>query len=226
MATNLSKWAPEIASNISDIPTPFWRAAIRGAAIEFCLKTWIWQYTFDAMNVELGVQVYDLTVPADEYGEIISLDNMKYKQDGLGDDQYVTLNPTSEIKMDRDHGGNWRFQTAPSPSSYFGDNNDKTHFALWRIPTEASAEGLIVRVNLKPTATCDTLPDFLFTEHRQDIAFGALAALFNKKGMPWYDPQQAGVNRAYFMAACANAKMAKITGPTKVPMRVRMREFV
>jgi len=225
MSTNLTKWAPEIASNISDIPTPLWRAAIRGAAIEFCELTWMWLYTFDAMNVEANTQVYELTVPADEYGEIISLDNMKYKQDGEDDDQYSTLEPISEIQMDANSSGNWRFITAPSPSAYFGNSNDKTKFALYPIPTDDSDEGLIVRVNLRPTAGCDTLEDFLYTEHRETIAYGALASLFGRKNMPWYDPQEAQQNYLKFRNACDNAKSARLTGPTNSRGPVKMAFF-
>jgi len=225
MATNLTAWVPELEPSILGLPAKALQVGVRNAAIEFCELTWMWLYTFDAMDVDLGVQVYTLTVPPEECGEIISLDNMKYKQDGEDDDQYGTLEPISEIQMDANSNGNWRFITASSPSAYFGNSNDKTKFALYPIPLDDSDEGLIVRVNLRPTIDCTTLPAFLYTEHRRTIAYGALADLFGRKNMPWYDPQEEQKNYLRFRNACDNAKSARLTGPTNSRGPVKMAFF-
>lgn len=226
MATNLTDWSPDIMPDIPILPIPALKKAIRDAAIDFCKRTLLWLYTLDRIDVVANTQVFDLDIPAGECGEIISIDDVKYKEDGADDDHFKTLDPISENQMDLHNSGSWKFITSTAPTHYFGDNNDKTHFALYPIPTEDSDEGLYVRVNLKPTVSCETLPDFLYTEHRDTIAFGALASLFMKRSMPWFDAQQAGINNVFFRAGCAEGKTSKIIGPTKRPMRVKMREFV
>jgi len=226
MATDLTDWSPEILPDIPSAPVPAIKIAIRRAAIDFCRKTLLWTYDLERIDVVATEQSYALTVPADQYGRIISVDSVKYKQDGKDDDQFAFIDPISENQKDlEDPSGAWRYTTGPMPSEFWVDIVDK-NLHLLPIPTEDSDEGLLIKVNLKPTNTCDTVPDFLYDDYVQEIGYGALADLFGRKAMDWYDPNQAKDYFLKFITACNNTKTKKITGATKRPLRVKMREWV
>jgi hypothetical protein len=103
------------------------------------------------------------------------------------------------------------------------EENDLDTLNLWRVPEEASASGLLVRVILRPTKDCDTLDDFLYNTFRKEIADGAMSSLFGMRARPWYDLRESEKLRAFFNSGIANAKIKKATGATKRPMRVQYR---
>lgn len=224
MATNLTDWSPELLPSIPLLPIQGIKLAVRNAAIDFCKETLLWTYTLDRIDVVEDTQDYTLTIPAAQYGRVISLDDVKYKQDGQDDDQFVSLDIISEEQEDLYRSGNWKFSTGPTPSECWMDNVDKT-LHLLPIPDTDSDEGLLVRVNLKPIATADTVPDFIYDDYRNVITEGALFYLFMRRNMPWYDPIQGKECEIKFREKCADAKLRKITGPTKKSMMAQMRYF-
>jgi hypothetical protein len=223
MATkNLTEWEPGIAPDISGAPMPAIENAVRNACIQFCEGTLLWAHALDRINVIADQQGYTLTAPSDSV--IISADDVKYKQDGQADNQFVTLDPISENQEDLHSLGSWKFKKAPTPSYYFLDKDKKLY--LIDTPTVKSDAGLLVRVNLKPSRDCTSVQDFLYLDHFQAIANGAKEELFLKKGQDWYDPNLAMAFGADFREAINDAKLLKQTNYTKRPSRVRMRRFV
>ena len=224
MATNLSSWESQILPDVTGVPYPAIEKAVRKACIDFCEQTLLWTYTLDRITVAANTQSYTLTIPEAQYGEIISVDDVKYKQDGLDDDQFVTLAPISKNQKDLHDTGSWSFRTSATPSGYWIDK-DKD-ILLYNIPTEASTEGLLVRCNMRPTKTCTTVEDFLYNDHFETIGAGAKGKLFGHKGQSWYDPNLAGTFGSIFRIDINEAKKVKIIGYTKRPLKVRMREWL
>jgi len=227
MATDIIDWAPEILPWITGVPMPAIELAVRNAAIDFCKNTLLWTTTLDRITVEEDTADYTLELDTDLYAEIIGTDNVKYKQDGQDDDQFINLFPMSEVQMDMDTyvSGSWKFWTSPTPTHHWMDITTKT-LHLYRIPEDESTEGLLVMLNIKPNDTTTTLPDFLMRDWRQVIGFGALGDLFQRKATPWYD-KSAGVDyETKFNNKCNEALNLKVSGATKRPMGVRMRNFV
>ncbi|MCK4252579.1 hypothetical protein KAX97_14115 [candidate division WOR-3 bacterium] len=224
MATNISSWETQILPDIMGVPYPALEIAVRNACIAFCEQTLLWTYTLDRITVAVDTQSYPLTIPGATYGEIISVDDVKYKQDGEDDDQFTTLDPISKNQKDLHDSGSWPFRTSTTPSGYWVDK-DK-NILLYNTPTAASSEGLLVRCNLKPTKTCTTVEDFLYKDHFEVIGAGAKAKLFSRKAQSWYDPDLAGVFGSIFNVGINDAKPIKTTGYTKRPMKVRMREWL
>lgn len=222
MATDLTDWSPDILPDIPTVPIVAIISAVRDAAVEFCEKTHLWKVDLTRISVVADTQDYTLTPPASS--ALVIVDNVKYKQNGQDDDQFVTLDPISKEQQNLFQSGNWIFATAPTPSQYWVDNVDKD-LHLIPIPEDASTSGLLVHVVLKPSATCTTVPDFLYDDHRKAIASGALSNLYAKKGMSWYDPKEAQVYGAMFANDCNNAAIKRITGATKRPLRVQFRSW-
>jgi len=225
MATLLTAWSPEILTQVVGVPAPGIKYAVRNAAIKFCEETFLWTIALDRISIVADTKTYDLALPVSQDGQIINIDNVKYKEDGQDDDQFRRLDPISETQRDLIASGSWSFLSSPNPNAYYSDYLNK-QLNFYQIPTAASAEGLLVKVNVRPEIDCDDLPDFLYRDYRQQIKDGALGFLFGSKAMPWYDIEKSMYHGALFKDAYADGKQDKITGPTKRPMQVRMRNWI
>lgn len=225
MATDLTDWNADISFHINNVPEPAVQLAVRKAAIKFCEKTHLWKQDLSRIDVEEDTQDYTLTDPDNSKIICVPEKGVKYKQDGQDDDQFVSLDPTSETQNDIFDSGNWKYATGPTPSEYWVDNVDK-QLHLKPVPTADSSEGLLVTVVLKPSDTCTTVPDFIYDDWKDTILQGSLYELYSRKSAPWYDPNLAVYHDSEFKRMCNNAKFNKITGATNKPMRVRMRNFV
>lgn len=225
MATLLTAWTPEILTQVVGVPVPGIKFAVRNAAIKFCEESLLWTYTLPRIDIVAGTGAYTLTVPVDQNGQVVGIDNVKYKQEGQDDDQFRRLDPISEAQQDLIDSGSWSFLSSPTPSRFYSTFLSK-QLNFYQIPSEASVEGLLVKVNLRPTISCDDVPDFLYNDYRDAIKDGALAFLFGSNAMPWHSLEKSLYHKALFKDAYSDAKQDKITGPTKRPMRVKMRNWV
>lgn len=223
MATKaLTLWWEDVAPDISGLAMPALVIAVRNACIKFCAETFLWTQDLTRINVVANTQSYALTAPSNSI--IIGVDDVKYKQNGVDDDQFITLDPVSENQKNLQDSGSWKYRTSTTPSEYFVDKD--RNLLLYRIPTVASTSGLLVKVNLKPDRACTTVDEFLYNDHFDTIGNGAKADLFSRRAMPWFDGQLALVHRALFTNGVNNAKPIKTSGYTKRPMRAQMRDFV
>lgn len=225
MATLLTAWTPKILTQVVGVPVPGIQYAVREAAKSFCDETFLWTFSLDRISIVADTGTYDLTVPVIQSAELISIANVKYKEDGADDDQFARLDPISEKQKDLIDSGSWSFLTSPRPNYYYSDFLNK-QISFYQIPSEASASGLLVKVALRPEGTALDVPDFLYTDFEDEIADGALEILFGAKAMPWYDPEKSLFHRAMFKDACGDGRQKRIAGPTNRPMRVRMRNWV
>jgi hypothetical protein len=98
-------------------PEPSLIEAVRSAARDFCNETHLWILALDRISVVANTQAYALAMPTAwlTLAEIVIVDNVKYKQTGDTDDQFVTLDPVSENQKDLHDSGNWKFRTALHP---------------------------------------------------------------------------------------------------------------
>ena len=225
MATLLTAWSPEILTQVVGVPAPGIKVAVRNAAIKFCEETLLWTVTLDRISIVADTGTYDLTLPASQDGQIINIDNVKFKENGQDDDQFRRLDPISETQTDLIDSGSWSFLSSSNPNNYYSDFVSK-QLNFYQIPSAASANGLLVKVNVRPEIDCEDVPDFLYRDYRQEIKDGALSDLFGSKAMSWYDLEKSMYHRALFKDAYADGKQDKISGPTKRPMQVRMRNWL
>lgn len=226
MTTALTAWTDELGVEIGNLPSPSVKAAVRRAAREFCDETHLWTLELARISIVADDKDYALTVPAAQYGEIIFIDDVKYKEDGEDDDTFITLDPISKMRENLDSDGSWQYHEADSPSHYYPQDDDLTTLVLYPIPTEASASGLLVTVGLRPTLGALVVPDFIYNQHFTTITAGALQYLFGLKAMPWFDPNAAMAKRVEFRRAINSAKYRRLTGMTNRPLEVRKRRFV
>jgi len=225
MTEAISSWESKVTPYVPNLAYPAFITAVRDAAVEFCEKTEIWRETLDRIDVVADEGSVDLAVPGALGGEIVGIGAVKYKESGADDDQFRTLNPYSKIQENLASYGSWEFQTSTQPNGYYL-GEDKTTLYFYKIPTVASALGLLVEVILKPTKTCATLPDLLWDNWDQAIADGAKGILLGQNAQPWFNPQLSGAWTGAFMAKIGEGKRVRYHGYNARPSQVRMREWV
>ena len=231
--STITLWSSDVLAHVKRASKPSIERAVRDAAIAFCEKTWLWAEDLTRITTVINQQDYTLTDPTD--AEIVVVDNVRYKINGADDDQFQTLIPISQNQMDLHNVGSWAYGTSAHPSYYWVDVVDKV-LHLLNIPTVASTLGLLVRVILRPSDTCASVPDFLYEEHSKAITQGAVADLFSQEVMDWSDVQDPNnfkvlLNKAVyydrlFESSCNEAKIKKFTGATKRPLTVRFQPWV
>jgi len=225
MATNLSSWESELLLEIQvEVPDSTIVAAARDACIRFCEETHLYTSTLDAITVEADESDYTLSVPDNSQLISVPKNGVLYKEDGEDNDQYSQLDCISEELTNQDYKYGWKYGEAPNPSEFWVDNQDK-QLHLVPIPTDASEDGLLVTVILKPEITTTTIPDFLYDDYMRTITSGALAYLYKMKSMPWYDIDQYAFHEGKFLNACGDAKITKLTGATDIPLKLTIPYF-
>lgn len=215
----ISNWATDILPNVPGVPWPGFIGAIRDAAEDFCKQTLLHSVWLDRISIVASTPEYALTLPGTGYSHvrIWNIDQVFFKENGADDDEFTPLDPASEQELERVYDTSWRFATGPDPAEYICAEYNPYFIRLRPIPTEASANGLLIRVNVVPIETAITLEDWLYYRWKNEIKAGALADLFSHKAAPYYDPKLAEGWDQTFRDGVANAKIKKISGRTKRP---------
>lgn len=239
MATNLTSWYAEIQADIAMAPAPAMEHALVNAAREFCKRTLLWEYDLDRISIVADDRQYTLDVSSvTPSAEIISAEVVKYKIDSADDDQFYNLWPISERAQNKapevyeavnfgtttpsPSGSSWYYQESTSPTHYWLERSNKD-IMLWPIPTVASSEGLLVKVNLRPALGVTSLPDWMYEDYFMVLAMGAKSELYSRPSMPWFNLELAAMLKMQFVNECNNAMRIKFYGETGRGSRVRMR---
>lgn len=161
--------------------------AIRDAAIEFCRGSFAWQIDHPMIPLVAGQHTYTLTPPADTY--VVEI--LKPIRCAGRDLQMQAREDVSSTNLDT-----W---TAAQPS--FLLQEEPRSVRVLPIPTVNITDGLRFRVALTPTETASGIETRIYQQHREAIAYGALARLMFQPKKPYSDPDRAGVNQALFQRA-------------------------
>ena len=231
MSTNLTTWYPEVLAKVPGVPPPTALAAILEGARKFCERTHIWIETLPEIDIVADTNTYALTKSG---AELIMVVNAKYKQaksDGTesDDDQYYTLAPASEETLDRLLSGSWEWRETTSPTEYYiSDYSEPESWVLsfTEIPTEASTDGLRVKVAVKPDNSATTINDLFWSNHKDAISYKACAILFSQTATPWGNIQLALSFNELFNSECTKASMFRRKGGTNRDMRFVYPKFV
>lgn len=108
-----------------------------------------------------------------------------------------------------------------SPEYYYQNTNDE--LVLGKIPN--LVQEFLVTVRVRPEEDATTVPDYLFTRYRDEIAAGAKSRLMVMKGQPWTDISQAGLYRTLFEEAVASSNLREAQGAARKPVRTVSQYF-
>ncbi|HEX5362338.1 MAG TPA: hypothetical protein VFW49_14825 [Fluviicoccus sp.] len=191
-------YAPGVAD-----PTAYF--AIRQAAIEFCERTRMWQYTDEwAVNSD---DCEGLLSPA---GSVIhEIEKVWFDGHEL---RKVTASQLDMLLP------NWRSSDdKPTGQPAYVTQTEPNTMLL----APYGAGTVRVSLILKPSQTCDQLPDFLADQHRETIAWGALARILLIPNQSFTNPEMGAVFGQSFQGKLDGKSTAGITGQQRAPVRTR-----
>jgi hypothetical protein len=206
--SSVDRFLPEIRPYAPGVPDATAYKNIRLAAIEFCERTRLWrfedEYTVTASDCEqvltpAGSALHDI--------EVIMFDGRE-------------LRPVGTRDLDRLSQG-WRTdeQTSAMPE-YVTQINSNT------IRIVPAAEGsLYLCLRLKPSQDTMDLPDFLATEYREVIGWGALGRLLMIPGQSYTNPDLAAFYMGRFTSKLDSLVTKGTKGQQNAPKRTRARFF-
>jgi hypothetical protein len=188
-------------------PEPLILQSIRQAALRFCERTRLWR-DHDTIETD-GVDPEPVSVPNDSVlFEVLSCSQ-----------GHKVLHPITFDRLARERP-HWRHEGIGSTggSRWYICPEFGTILALPR------CSGVLhVEIVVKPSATADSLPDFLLEHYGQDIANGASALVLAKPDVAFGNMQLAGALNGAFETRLASLSTAGSMGQQKGRARVRAR---
>jgi hypothetical protein len=201
MGTTLyTAWYDEVLPDMPGVLQALALNEIRKAAIEFCHKSLVWAVDHDPVSVAATVSNYDFSPPANT--QVVQVLQA-----------WFSLRRPVEPKTPKDLAeiyGDWRAAESGEPK--FITQTNPTTFYLVPVPNAAVANGLTLRVALKPTRASTGLDSMIWEEYADTITKGAKSRLFLMNKKPWANPQMGQNLEAEFEYECGQARTRVITG--------------
>lgn len=189
------------APGLSDLAAYF---GLRQAAIEFCEKTRVWKFE----------DTYEYS-PDD--GELLSPEGSVIHEIEVVKFDGRELRKVTPQWLDR-MVPNWRGST----ETLSGAPEYVTQTVPNNIILVPSATGeLYYSLYLKPSQDCTTLPAFLADQHRETIAWGALARVLMIPNQAFTDVQMAVGFATAFQAKIDGKSTLGVVGQQRAPVRTR-----
>jgi hypothetical protein len=208
------KFLPEVMQFMPDVPEHVAINAIRNAAIEFCTRTYYWQYNCPTITVTKGKANYVPQTPAET--KVVGIIVAYYNTNLLVPQSPDTLASIYRL-------GNWQdIQGSPQYITQI----QKPEVLLVPYPYEDKANVLNLRVALAPTRDSEEIDVNIYENHLLTIANGAKAILYGTPGQPYFDRVSAKDCQVMFRAGIADAKIAMNKGLTRTSNRAEFQRFV
>lgn len=206
---DLDEFLPSIRPYAPGVADPTAYFAIRQASIEFCEKTRMWRYEDE----------FDIT--ADDFeGLLAPPSSVVHDIEGVWFDgtklRHVTPNKLDELVSD------WRSgDTKPTGVPSYVTQTEPNTIILVPFGTGTVKLSLF----LKPAQDAIEVPDFLVDQHRETIAFGALARILMIPNQSFTDPNMGAAFGQAFQSRLDGKKDAGIRGQQRAPTRTKASFF-
>lgn len=191
--------------------------AIQNAAIEFCEKSMILQVDHDPITVVKGIVDYDLEPPS---GYII----VKVMKAWLESSPLDPMAPDFVTDPAIYNRLFTSYQAQPGQPSKFIQKDPRT-ISVWPLPDKQYANGLTMRVAIKPARAAEVIDDLIYEDYYEAIASGALARLLNSQGKPYSSRDGAAVADRQFRQAINVARQRALHGHNRAQMQVKLRKI-
>lgn len=191
--------------------------AVRNACIEFCEKSLILQRDHDPVTLKSGVVDYDLEPPK---GYIV----VKVMKAWLEDQQ---LDPLAPDVVREASVYNRLFSSYQDKSSTprFYLQKDERSISVWNPPDKDYANGLTMRVALKPTRASESIESVILEDYAETIASGALSRLMMSVGKPYTNVEMAAVHKGLFQQGINVARSRALHGQVRSNLSVKLRRI-
>lgn len=212
----LSEFLPLVLPHAQGVSEPMATFNLRLAAIEFCERTRAWRHV-----INTTVTAQNKTLVAPEYAAIHEIEEAYFDGAKLTPVQYTEINHGDET----DNTGTPCYITQQSPNTV----------ALYPFGTGA----LKMSVFLKPRGgheygnnpdnpledAFDEVPEFLFVQHGELIAFGALHRILMTPNKAYSNPDASAYYYQRFEAGVNGLKSTNMRGQQRAPRRTRSQPF-
>ncbi len=230
---------PLILPHVPGCPEPTAAIAARAAAAEFCERTRCWRVVAD---VAVTAQAPGVSLPA--YAAIHEIEMARWEGQPLERISYMdALSTWPAENWTADMGGQPHSITQAAPGALivlpFGTGTLKLSIYVKPAVLPRFGPGLTIDTTLISVDTTEVnlsqapnrleelfvLPDFMFDQIAEPLAWGALSRIFAIPGQPFSD---AGLALAYadrFAKAIDSRSTSNLRGQQRTPLRTRPRFF-
>lgn len=185
--------------------------AIRQAARDFCMRSFVWRVDQGPMAVAQNANEYDWEPPT-------NTEAVRPMQVWL---EKRPLTPRTANELSEMFGD---FMRAEGTPSYFvADRPDK--LVIVPKPTGVYTTGITAKLAVMPSQAATGMETIYATRYRDAIGYGAKARLFRMPRKPWTDKQAASDYQAMFDAAVNTAQLEASRGFGGARARVRPMYF-
>lgn len=207
---NLSQFFPRLLPYVVGCPEPLAQQALLDSAIEFCHRSLVVTAMLDPVTIVAGTSTYELDLPAQTAVEQV----LDVWRDGtrIEPSPYET---TTNL-----------YRTPATPQYYYGQDIDEVfNLSLLPSPDTTIANGLRVRVALRPTRSATKVHDILYDRFAEGIVAGALGILMTVADEPFTNPTAAAAQTVKARMLANNARFDAMHGRVQSSLSVRMRAF-
>lgn len=206
--TDIEDFLTKVLPFAPGCPEPTAIEHIRNAAIEFCEETRLWR---SEDTFEVGDDPNVVCTPQGAVIHDIERCDFNGKR----------LDPASISWLD-EHHPDWRSDEfkLQGPPRYFTQVCPDT---VRVVPFQQGR--LKVWLRLKPAEDAEQVPDFIATQHRSTIGWGALAGILMLPNQTFTDPNRATYFQAKFDQSLGRKSKLKATGQQRAPIRTKAQFF-
>ena len=159
---------------------------MRLATIELCENTEIWQTELDPISAIASVWAYDLEPPTNtSIHRILTLIDQEGRR----------LDPVTSGMMDH-RSPDWR--KTPGKPEFFIRQDEESEIWLGPPPATSIVNAYLLRVVLKPSMSSSSASNFIMTDYRDTIVYGAIARLLRMPDRDWSNFKTAAVYYSMF----------------------------
>lgn len=208
---------PYVVPEVIGCPEPMVVHAVRNACIEFCEKSLVLVRDHDPVTIIENIVDYDLEPPT---GYIV----IKVMKAWVNNQQIDPLVPdfVREAAVYNRLFAEYQKQ-ANTPQHYL--QKSERSISLWPMPDRKIANGLTMRVALKPTRASTEIEDVIFEDYAETIASGALFKLMSNVGRPYTNIEMAAVHAGRFTQGINVARGRSLHGHVRSNLSVRLRRI-
>jgi hypothetical protein len=199
-------WYPFVLPHAPQCPEDTADHHLRLACIRFCSRTNVWVEELAPIVADGGTDFALPQVPQAELHRLLAC-----SVDGCDVDHLV------------DETSARRYRRAGTCATIASVNRERTRLTVQ--PAPRTGVPIVAELVLKPSMRAVEVPAFLFDDHAQAVAHGALSTLLLLKQAEWYDAEQAAVSGASFNAAVNAAALQAAGGYAGARKRVRAHFF-
>jgi hypothetical protein len=190
---------------------------IRNACIEFCEKTLILQVDHDPITIVAGIVDYDLDPPKNTL--VTKVMKAWYNS------QELTMAAPDDINKAEVYNRLFSGADTGRNDPRYILQKDERRVSVFPIPQSKSANGLTLRVALKPSRASTTVDSLIFEDYAEVIGSGAKARLMMSPGKPWSEANLAAAEMSLFKQGINDARSRAVRGHMRSDISVKLRRI-